>query len=349
VRVLSRILLVVTIFFLSACALLDGWSSGPRLSGRTMFDGQPAAGVQVAAYPATTPSLGGTAPYLSAASDAAGTFSLNLPAGRYYLLARGDREFAYYGRNPVTLGEEGLTDLNIGLVRRGDIKPDLEPMVISGAQLRVSLNGAPLQGATLYAYLDLTSELKGMGYAMVGPSDDEGIAELALPAGTYYLLARKRADGSGVGPLRAGDFTGYYPGNPVQVHDGEVLHLDIPMLQVPQKIENLQESLFGQTSLGGVIRDAGGKPVSGARAVVYRDSQMLNRPDYVSNPTGANGRFLISLPQGGHYYLAGRNTLGGAPGPGDLYGTYNRSDDHSLEVITGQHLEGLEIIVEEMW
>lgn len=348
-RVVVRFFLLLIIFFSAGCSLPGIFSAGPLLSGRTMLDGQPASGVRVDVYPADSSSLSTPAPYSSSVSDAEGRFALHLPAGRYYLLARGEGLFAYYGRNPVTLGEEGVRDLNIGLVRIAARAPELEPMVVSGALIRVSLNGEPLPGATLYAYLDLTSEMKGMGYAMAGPSDEEGIAELALPAGTYYLLARKRADGSGVGPLRAGDFTGYYPGNPVQVHEGEVLRLDIPMLQVPEKSADLQQSLFGRTSLAGVIRDSSGKPVSGARVVVYRDSQMLNRPDYVSNPTGANGRFLISLPEGGRYYLAGRNTLGGAPGPGDLYGTWNGSDDHSLVVKTGQHLQDIEIVVEEMW
>jgi len=349
VRYLMVVFCLPAFFFLAGCTLTMKGPSGPELSGRTMLDGKPAAGVRVEAWPATTANLSGQAPFMSAASDAGGTFSLHLPAGRYYLIAKGTGLFAYYGRNPVTLGKEGLHDLNLGLVRSGGRSPELEAMVVSGAQVRVGLGDAALSGATLYAYLDLTSELKGMGYAMAGPSDEDGIAELALPAGTYYLLARKRADGSGVGPLRAGDFNGYYPGNPVRVHADEVLRVAIPMLQVPEKVATLQQSLFGKTSLGGVILDASGKPVAGARAVVYRDPQMLNRPDYVSNPTGPNGRFLVSLPTGGRYYLAGRNTLGGAPGPGDLYGTWNGRDDHAIEVKDGEHLQNLRIVVEEMW
>jgi len=334
---------------LTGCSLPFPRADLPQLSGRVMLAVEPVSGLRVAAYPLIASDLSGSPLVRSLPSDAAGHFSLALAAGRYYLVAEGHGLYAFYGRNPITLPATGLTDLNIGLVRIGDKPENLEPMVVNGAAVQLTHLGEPLAGATLYAYLDLTSELKGMGYAMAGPSDAEGIAELALQAGTYYILARKRQSGAGVGPLRAGDFVGYYPGNPVHLQQGQVLQIGIPMLEVPQKVASLQRTMFGTTALTGQLLDTDGKPVAGARAVLYRDVRMLNRPDFVSLPTGSDGRFILSLPEGGHYYLAGRNTLGGAPGPGDLYGTYNLSPDHSLQVETGKRLENLEVVLEEMW
>lgn len=314
-----------------------------------MLDGKPVAGISIEAVPTTSASIDEGPRFYAGVTGEAGAFQLQLPVGRYFLLARGEGLFAYYGPNPVTVTGQGLADVSIGLVHEDPIRPEFEAFATNGVQVRVSLAGQPLSGTTLYAYLDLTSELKGMGYVMTGPSDDSGIVEASLPAGTYYLLARKRAGGQSVGPLRAGDFVGYYPGNPVRVGDGELLRLSIPMLEVPAKSEQLQATHEGQTLLKGVIRDAAGKPVAGARAVLYRDAQMLNRPDFVSGHTGADGRFTLSLPSGGTYYLVGRNTLGGAPGPGELYGTYNVTLDHSIVVETGQQKDGLDIVVEEMW
>ncbi|TYO96372.1 hypothetical protein EDC39_11478 [Geothermobacter ehrlichii] len=340
---------LVLLPLLAACVGLGG-PRRPNLAGRTMLDGQPVAGIRVFAYPRAATTLAGAAPYVSVPSDADGRFGLQLPPGRYFLLARGKNLFTYYGRNPVTIGETPVTDLNLGLVRSEQRAADLpQPFVDHGVQVQLLADGRPLPDATLYVYLDLTSDLKGMGYVMAGPSDAEGLVEASLPAGTYYLLARKRANGQQVGPLGAGDWIGYWPGNPLRLGEGKVRRLVIPMFRVPEKSVRQMKLTAGCTLLAGTIRDASGKPVAGVRAVLYSDAQMLNRPDLVSEPTGADGRWQLLLPAGGTYYLGARNTLGGAPGPGDLYGTYNGSDDHSVRLKTGETLRGLQIVVEEMW
>jgi hypothetical protein len=276
-------------------------------------------------------------------------YELNLKPGSYYLLARSQDYFAYYGRNPVTLPQAGLADVNLALVASDVGAPAGEPFVTNGVLGQLSYQGAPLGGAMVYVYLDLTSDLKGMGYVMAGPTDAAGIFEAELPPGSYYLLARKRQSGSRVGPLSSGDFIGYYPGNPIRLTSGEVLRLGIPMLEVPDKVDALADILFGQTVFHGVIRDHAGHALEGLRAVLYTDAQMLNRPLYVSQPTTADGRFTLSLPKGGTYFLAARNTLGGAPAPGDLYGSYDGTPDHSLVLQNGQVVNDIEILVEKMW
>jgi len=334
---------------LTAC-LGPAGSAPPNLSGRTMLDGRPVAGVRVMAYPRAAGALTGPAPYVSAPSDADGRFGLRLPPGRYFLLARGEKLFTYYGRNPVVIGETPVADLNLGLVRTKEAEGGFPPpFVEKGVQVRLLADGRPLAGATLYVYLDLTSDLKGMGYVMAGPSDADGLVEADLPAGTYYLLARKRASGLQVGPLVAGDWIGYWPGNPLRLADGGLHRLTIPMFRVPRKSARQMRLTAGRTLLAGTVLDAAGRPVAGVRAVLYRDPRMLNRPDLVSEPTGPDGRWQLLLPAGGTYYLAARNTLGGAPGPGDLYGTYNGSDDHAVRLKTGEARRDLQIVVEEMW
>jgi hypothetical protein len=188
-----------------------------------------------------------------------------------------------------------------------------------------------------------------MGYQMAGPTDEAGFFEAELPPGTYYLLARKRRGAEGTGPLRAGDFIGYWPGNPLTIREGKPVRVTLPVLEVPEKVEAMADSLFGQTGIQGRILDQEGRPVPGARAVLYADPRMLDRPLYVSRPTGDDGAFVLSFPHGGTYYLAARNTLGGAPGPGELYGTYDAAPDHSLSLVTGEVRQGVDIVVEEMW
>jgi hypothetical protein len=247
----------------------------------------------------------------------------------------------------VTVPEAGLADVSLGLVRRLDYSGDDDDEDVVVGQ--VTDAGKAQADAVIFVYTDLTTQLKGMGYMMAGPTDEQGRFELALPDGTYYLLARKRQGNMTVGPLRAGDFIGYYPGNPLRLRDGRVEPLNIPMLEVPDKIEQMGRSLNGQTSISGLIRNVAGDPVAGVRVVLYEKPQMLDRPLFVSQPTGVDGRYTLSMQKGGDYYLAARNTLGGAPGPGDLYGTYDENPDHRLQLKSDAALDGIDIVVEEMW
>lgn len=339
------------------CVLLGACSlSGPgeephsRLAGKVSLHSQGVSGIEITAWPATVASLTGKAPYRATSASGDGTFSLALPAGEYYLFAKGQGLFSFYGRNPVTIPPQGLADLKIGLV------PLPAPPQITTATIEEGVSGVivhagtPLAGAVVYAYTDLSSNFKGMGYAVSAPSDEQGRFELALPAGTYYLLARLRQGGGmAMGPLRSGDFSGYAPENPVRISSGRVSLLAIPVLEVPEKVDLLSSSLFGQTSLRGQIHNQAGQPVAGVRAVLYGEAQMLNRPEYVSQPSDEQGRFVLSFPHGGTYYLAARQQLGGAPAPGELYGTYDGTPDHSLKIETGEQKEGVIVRVEEMW
>lgn len=345
------LLFLLVALVLSAC-IAPGQPTAPRLPvrGKVSLDGKGTGGVVVSVWPAETAALAGAAPQRSAPSADNGEFVLELPAGEYYFLAHGRGTFAYYGRNPVAVAGSGLSDLKIGLVA---IPPPPVPERVefeSGVTGTVSVRGEARAGAVVFAYTDLTSRLKGMGYAMSAPTDEQGRFALPLPAGTYYLLARLRQAGAGVtGPLRAGDYIGYAAESPLRLRDKELRAISLPLLEVPEKVEQLTDSLFGGTSLKGRIITRDGRPVGGARAILYGEAQMLNRPLYVSRPTDADGHFVLSFPHGGTYFLAARQQLGGAPAAGELFGTYDATPDHSLTIATGEQREGIEVVVEEMW
>lgn len=319
------------------------------VTGKAAVQTKGVAGVQVQAFPLSATDFSGAPVATSAPTKADGLFRLELPPGDYYFLARGEGLFAFYGRNPVGVPADGLKEMNLGLVPRNLPVPEQTSQVATGLLGRATADGKPLAGALIYVYTDLTSQFKGMGLGMAGPTDAKGVFEVELPAGTYYLLARQRNSGSAMGPLQAGDYIGYYPGNPLVVKEGELARVAIPMLEVPEKVERLADQLFGQTSIHGRILDKKKQPVAGMRVMLYDDPQMLNRPLYVSQPTGKDGSFVLSFPHGGTYYLVARSALGGAPGPGELYGTYDKRPDHAIVVKDGQALKGVEIQVEEMW
>ena len=338
---------LIILLLVPALAGCIAFGSGTAVSGKVNFERLPAAGVEVEAYRADTIHLPAQPDFRSALTGADGVFRVDLPPGSYYLLARGSGLFSYYGRNPVIVPEAGMAGLSLGLVRQPDnSNSDVSEDFIVG---QVTVAEQPQADVVIFVYTDLTTQLKGLGYMMAGPTDEQGRFDLDLPDGTYYLIARKRQGNMTVGPLRAGDFVGYYPQNPLRVRDNRAVPVLIPMLEVPDKVEQMNSIFNGQTSISGIITNATDEPVEGVRVVLYLKPQLLDRPMLVSQPTGADGRYILSMPEGGEYYLAARNTLGGAPGPGDLYGTYDENPDHRLHVESGATQDGIDIKVEEMW
>jgi len=342
---MRHLLLFLLVLPVLAGCLASGTSQLVSAQGKVTLDRKPLAGVEVTAWPEASVHFDDSAPFRAALTAQDGQFQMTLPPGSYYFFARGEGVFAYYGRNPVSIAEPGSDNLNIGLVRY--VPEPAKP--VAGVSGVVVHDGSPVEGAVVFVYTDLGSQLKGMGYLMSAPTGTDGRFNLQLEDGTYYLLARKRQGRSGVGPLRAGDLVGYSPANPLKVRSGQASPMSIPLLEVPDKVERMQGSLFGSTRISGRIVDAQGQPVAGVRAVIYDRPQMLDRPLYVSQPTGNDGRYVISLPQGGEYFVAARNTLGGAPAPGDLYGTYNRDPEHRLQVESGSVHDDIDMVVEEMW
>ncbi|TYO97125.1 carboxypeptidase family protein [Geothermobacter ehrlichii] len=219
-------------------------------------------------------------------------------------------------------------------------KPDL--VKVSGRVM------VPLEGAYIYIY-QKGMDLYGPAMTVSKPTDAEGRFELSLPPGEYIAVARKRKNGEMAGPVLAGD------------NKSEFINLDLEAQPVqltvvaPVKVgdeRRLSTTLpAGKTGLSGTIRDAEGKPVAGARVHVYDHVQMSERPKFVSEKTGPDGRYLIYLPKGGTYYLAARDKFGGPPQIGDLYGRYDQGtiEPSAVVVKDGEILENIDITVTKVW
>jgi len=329
--------------------LVSATAMSATLSGKATVTGEGKAGIVVSAWPKGVLSFEGTAPYQVGPTSKDGIFSMGLPAGQYFILAESKELFAYYGRNTVSVPEEGLSNINLLMVPKDVPAVSVEPRIETGVLGVVLLDGKPVPGAVVFIYPDLNDELKGFGLGMAAPTADDGVFEVPLSAGTYYLVARVRLSGGFAGPLKAGDLFGYAPLNPVVLKEGEVARVSIPVIEVPEKVSRHADKLFGNTRISGRVVDAEGKPVKGIKAMLYADSMMLDRPLYVSQPTGPDGTFVLSFPEGGTYYLAARDKLGGTPAPGELYGRYDGRPDHSIYVLSGKEKKGIKIVVEEVW
>lgn len=346
-----RLPMIMRTLLLTVCCLLVATASAfpAPVAGKTAVDGKGVADVRVVAFPATVLSLDGAPPFASPPTGADGQFRLELPAGSYYLLARGAGLFGFYGRNPLTVPDEGLAEINLPLVPATMPPPEVAASIGSGVAGKVLHDGKGVANALVFAYPDLSAQFKGFGLGMSAPTDADGRFELPLPAGSYYLVARVRHGGSTAGPLRAGDLFGYLPANPVSVGEGAVVKVALPVIAVPEKITRQAATMFGQTRISGTIVDRSGAPLAGLQALLYTDDAMLNRPLYVSQPSGADGSFQLSFPAGGSFYLAARSSLGGTPAPGEFYGRYQGDSGPVLKIETGQSLEGVRIVVEEVW
>lgn len=338
-------------FALLLCAtlLLPFSVSAAMMQGKTTIQGDAVAGMEVLVYPVSALDFSEEPSYRAGPTGDDGLFSIELPKGQYYLLAKGAERFAYYGRNPISVPKGGLENINLLMELETLPAPKPEGLVETGVAGVITHNGKPVPGAVVMVYTDLSSQLKGMGLGMSNPTADDGLFEFPLPPGKYYLVVRKRNSGMRAGPLRAGDLFGYLSGNPLVVEEGQVAAVHVPVISVPEKVERYASSLFGNTSISGRIVDSEGKPVAGLQALLYDDPMMLNRPLYVSQLTGEDGVFVVSFPKGGKYFLAARDELGGTPAPGELYGRYQGSADHSVHIRTGKLIEGIEIKVEEVY
>jgi hypothetical protein len=333
------------------CMAQPGVAAAVELSGKVADDERlPVPGMHVEAWPAGSLDLVGEPPHRSVPTDERGHFELILPQdGDYYLLARGTGRFGFYGRNPVRVPSGGLGGVSLGVKKILSSEFDALPEVSQGILGRVAHRGEPVAGTMIHVYLDPSSGFKGMGFAVLGPTDGEGRFEAHLPVGTYYLVARLRRDGSMVGPLRAGDFIGYWHENPVRVETGQVQKAAISLQEVPDKVAEEADHLFGDISISGRVTDQEGRPVAGLRVLLYDNPRMLDRPLFVSQPTEADGAYVLSFPAPGHYYLRARSNIGGEPVSGELMGDYRGANGEVLEVETGEHLEGIDIKVEALW
>ena len=86
----------------------------------------------------------------------------------------------------------------------------------------------------------------------------------------------------------------------------------------------------GKTGMTGqIVNKADGTPVAGAYVNVYPDtlSNLLGPSQFISSPTGTDGRFSIDVPTGTFYVVARKRMSGDPSGPlspGDLYSEHQR-------------------------
>jgi len=359
---MSRSISVALLFVLLLVPVLAVSGETGVVKGKVNYQGKPLEGAMVYLYSDYKGGFTGKADCQAGPTGADGAFEASVAPGKYYLVSRKTADgkdgklaagdfYAFYGGNPVVVGA-GET-IHIG-VNCAPIIGVGEKSVTGGTGIRgrVYVDGKPLDRARVTLYQDGETIFRGIGYASM-LTNGNGDFAFSLEPGTYYAVARKRAGEDRMGPLTAGDMFAYAQDNPVEVRDGSYTVISMNAVTKLIKVkEGGQEVTLGgtvkagETVIEGMVNDKSGKPVAGVYASAYRDSMMTQKPDFISPVTGADGKFVITLSEGGEYFIGARNTIGGPAEKGELLGRYAGSEDHSLKIKTGEKMKDINITVE---
>jgi len=218
------------------------------------------------------------------------------------------------------------------------------PTGVSGTVL------VPAEGAYIYVYRKGANPFGPAEVILPAPTTADGTFSVELPPGEYTLVARRRSNLDNAGPLSAGD----QRSDPVDVAipAGGAAKVNLPLnVKADAEMRSFVPPKEWTTAISGVVKDPDGRPVSGARVHVYTYVQMSERPKYVSERTGPDGKYVVFLPKGGTYYLAARDRFGGPPRIGDLYGRYDEGSINPTGVVLldGEKREGIDISVFRVW
>lgn len=202
----------------------------------------------------------------------------------------------------------------------------------SGLSGQLMFQDQPLASAQLEIYLKADKDRSVQPFA-VTTTDADGRYRVSLPAGSYFVIGKKR-ESTDDGRTRM--LMAESPANPHQVTAGVV----------PVASFNLRE--MGREGLPVADEDTGvsglitfqGEPVSRAFIYIYTEADAgLTGPSYgEALQTDKEGRFTINLPVGRYSLVARKRADGsrsGALAPGDLNASY---PGNPVEVRSGQIL-----------
>jgi hypothetical protein len=184
----------------------------------------------------------------------------------------------------------------------------------------------------------------------IAPMDREGTFTAGLPEGSYYIAATKKQTRDLIGPPVEGDYVYPYSRKELTVDRqvytvkrGETTDIGTIADAVPFR-KKAVAAREGTTAIAGTITDSAGKPVSGAIAFAYPTPVVTGKPQYVSERTGSDGKYLLRVGEGGTYYIKIRTTLtGGQPETGEILGTYGKDGPHPVTAVTGEITTGIDI------
>lgn len=218
-RITTCLIILALTLVTASCATspsaMSSDSAGSGIKGRIVAKatGEPVARAHVYAYVDPGKNLIGVADHVSKGSSEDGSYTIELPAGEYYIVSRKRESGANYG--PIVTGDlydhryehetirvqaGKYTQLDFSLV---DLSEPMFFQVFTEPQRKtttgfsgniVDEKGVPVQGAFATAYSD--NNMKRLPDFASTLSDDDGEYTLYLPeGGKWYVGARTHARG----------------------------------------------------------------------------------------------------------------------------------------------------------
>jgi len=144
-----------------------------------------------------------------------------------------------------------------------------------------------------------------------------------LPAGSYYVGVLQREIGKGPGPPRPGEKFFFVLDEAdelrvITVQAGKTVDAGLMSGAIPHIISD-PDRYF---NVRGTVRHEDGQPFAGAY-VTAKKYLSTSRPQFISSPTDATGRYSILLPPGEPFFLVAlENVRGGRPRVGSHAGSY---------------------------
>lgn len=337
------------------------------VGGRVFTAAGPFKGARVYAYAQYGDIRVGRPPLASADCDERGSYGLKLPPGKYYFVARGALDgkdfFAFHGNNPTTVGTED--DIWIPLLAT-EVK---KPVSTAGATALagvVTYKGQPLQEGEVTLYKP-DGKFRGPGIQTETVAAD-GTFRFTVPPGSYVAVAKKKNGTKGNRPLKKGELYCYYALNPLELKENSVTRIEIPcypkddrdafvdMTKIKPGSFKTIDSLAAVATKGirGRVTNPDGSPASGVLVAAFRAFKPNFLTHYLSRgadywaKTGTDGTYLIPVDSSGDYYIVARETLGGIPQQGELYGLYNGTGRHAVTYEKSSVLDNIDITVTTM-
>ncbi|MFH1288063.1 MAG: hypothetical protein ABII25_05135 [bacterium] len=319
---------IILLFIFLGCAVKFKkvtQDSDSAIKGRVVYQNRGLRNVKVYVYQKVGAGL--YRPCLFASkTDNNGNFSINLPAGIYSLLVKNDQYFSYYGGNPVNISPGNIVDVVISCVKKYDVKIPFNEKQ-SGASGVVYYENTPLADSEVFFYLDMRTDLRGPAFFST-TTDKEGRFFAPLGKGTYFVICRKRLGLENFGSIQPGDFLGYYEDNPVVLSGNENKRIAIFVL----KKDTNNTVVNARTAISGIVYDLDKKPVGAVYVCIYKEEDMVGKPEYISNKTKEDGMFRINLSSGGKFFLIAKENFGNIPKPGNFIGYLADSADIQLKL-----------------
>lgn len=282
-------------------------------------------------------------------TDDRGYFNIDLPEGLYFIIAEGEISGKKYrgisGRSPLLIN----TNEHLGIKMFPFKKVKSRPIRAKGPVIEIKLlyENKPVANGRVYFYLK-PGDIKGMPYFYSLPTDTKGTVKVReLLEGSYYVIGKKKKDNNPLGPLSEGDLMGFLLETPFYFKNGHFYSLEIDLFKKSKDEFPTLTVDKKPLYIKGKILDKNGNPIEGLYAFAY-DKKIIGheKPVAISKPTGKDGVFVLPLPGKGRYYLGVRQYYGGTPVQGELYGLYQGTFDHHIDV--EQNIEDIEIFVDKI-